>query len=582
MNIFIKTSIKNEVVLKQNLERSKVKKDDYFYFLIKDKEEFDIWKSSNKINININVEFVYVENFNSIQIIDIIQEKTNGNDLNIVLDTDQIINNISLSKLITTKHDFIFSSSIVITAKSVKEKTKKADIRIFEGSYIFDSSLLQLIQKRDFWDYDFNSIEILGNFLHSVSKNPKKLNIPLVTRILYLPDYKLNVKYLDKKELMNSFNSILFIENISRKTKKFLLREQMKRRKNKIYLIGFIFLLMKKQWSSFMLLGGTRHLEFKDLDKIKEFRLLEEITYADFKIKLKENFKITNKIFEKFNIKIIPIGMTLLGAKKGGEIINYDDDIDIAVDFNAFKKNEKEIIKEFKKEGLHILFWDAKNGPNSTISINKIFDGKLYKVKSNFGDRTAIATPFIDLTFSLNLRVGENYKYNKIQRTIKKLWSFSQAAPSTSRYTNHLNRIYNQWELKSNPRKIPFNAWKIPRFLLIKRYKIQLKKLSKENNNESGKLIWKHMLLFDYYKWGPYLIDLEKNDHFLGSSNIYRVIDYENLFKKRYGQYPEIHEDYLAVPSHLLKETDVMINNKNHWLNCKDAKKIISKYNKKV
>ncbi len=161
--------------------------------------------------------------------------------------------------------------------------------------------------------------------------------------------------------------------------------------------------------------------------------------FIRYQSKLISLYKETVKILNETGIKYWAHSGTLLGVKRhDGELIPWDDDIDIMVSFDEWRNNFKHIKRKLESSNL-ILMDQVMDGKNKsfTLKIAKVFSSESIKVDNTGNDDIDNMNPFIDIFFA----VPSNSRRSQLswwwyESMYKMMWIWQ---PGFDRYTKHQN-----------------------------------------------------------------------------------------------------------------------------------------------
>ncbi len=252
-----------------------------------------------------------------------------------------------------------------------------------------------------------------------------------------------------------------------------------------------------------------------------------------------------SKDFKENNITWWAKGGTIIGAVLHGDVIPWDDDIDMGMELSVFFENKQKIITIVRKHGFTLYDKYSKEGKG--IDYLKL----TYKDKMivSFNDHKYEFRPFIDVMLA-----------SSVERESKK-------ESITWKYSNHFKHLYSSWyapyprygydlEKKRSVKKrtlisiliFPFTVITriiVPSFIFRKAmHKIDFKR---EKRNKNSKYV--------AYNYAP--IKLERNLLLrrevkwvkFGSGELPLNIDYEKELKFIYGEI-NIPEEKFQFPSH--------------------------------
>ena len=136
--------------------------------------------------------------------------------------------------------------------------------------------------------------------------------------------------------------------------------------------------------------------------------------------------KKTIPIFDKHNINYWAIGGTLLGSIREEKIIDHDDDIDIAIDYDdiiKLKNNQNNILNDFEEIGLHVAFYISDDKNENMFKIvkknnNGNYPRSLHRGQSNEIKKNITNFIFIDV---FPFRMNDN-KYTYAYKDYREEW----------------------------------------------------------------------------------------------------------------------------------------------------------------
>ena len=181
---------------------------------------------------------------------------------------------------------------------------------------------------------------------------------------------------------------------------------------------------------------------------------MKNITQTEQKEILFEMLKYVDEICKKNNIKYFLSGGTLIGAIRHKGFIPWDDDIDICVPYNDYRKLIT-ILKQDNKYNVHNLYDDE----DYYYFFTKLTDKRTILIEDNY-NRIKDMGVFLDIFpfFHLPDSIEE---YKKLYKKIKKL------EKQYFRFYGYEKYYYNKSKIKSIIKAIIF----FPQFLLKRKYK---------------------------------------------------------------------------------------------------------------
>tara|TARA_Y100000389_G_C17342936_1_gene454328 strand:- start:57 stop:824 length:768 start_codon:yes stop_codon:yes gene_type:complete len=121
--------------------------------------------------------------------------------------------------------------------------------------------------------------------------------------------------------------------------------------------------------------------------------IIDKIKMKYLHTTLLDILKKTILIFDKHNINYWAIGGTLLGSVREEKIIDHDDDIDIAIDYDdkiKFKNNQNNILNDFEEIGLHVAFYISDEKNDHVFKIVKKNNNGNYPRSLQYGESNAL------------------------------------------------------------------------------------------------------------------------------------------------------------------------------------------------
>ena len=181
---------------------------------------------------------------------------------------------------------------------------------------------------------------------------------------------------------------------------------------------------------------------------------MKNITQTEQKEILFEMLKYVDEICKKNNIKYFLSGGTLIGAIRHKGFIPWDDDIDICVPYNDYRKLIT-ILKQDNKYNVHNTYDDE----DYYYFFTKLTDKRTILIEDNYNRIKDMGVfldifPFFHLTDSIE-------EYKKLYKKIKKL------EKQYFRFYGYEKYYYNKSKIKSIIKAIIF----FPQFLLKRKYK---------------------------------------------------------------------------------------------------------------
>ncbi len=157
---------------------------------------------------------------------------------------------------------------------------------------------------------------------------------------------------------------------------------------------------------------------------------MKKYTFEEYHKLLMESFKKINEFMEENNIKWWGHSGTLLGAARHGDIIPWDDDIDMAMTIFDWKNNQKKIEEFLETIGWEVFDRVEVKGLDATRMFSK------EKIIIEFEGQEYITKLFIDVMLAI--------PKDEISKFKRKIWS----------WFNQYNYIFT-----NNYRLIPYYGW---------------------------------------------------------------------------------------------------------------------------
>lgn len=519
----------------------------------KDCDLFQLIKSIK--NIEDNEFYIVIEDFKefSESLIKNSEEIFNysNNDLFFFRKTILSSGSDSIDKIFSNTCEFHLPS-YVIKGKILKEIQNNLLI-YHENNILYQERILTTILRKAYKPKDI--IKPLSITFTNINGRFKQITILHVDRNLYiLNTYKFLLSMIDKYKLAK----IDFSNSID------LMSSQRKKL--------FNFILFTKTIYYWNFRSALKHIKVTNpiffYKNYSEENNLEIISFEEFKEKRNNMFIEFSEILARFDIKSFLLGLSALGQIKNGLPIYYDDDIDISVERDKYLENFNEIKLNLEKKNIYLQKWDERNGHNSVIGIDKVFEKKLYHIVDEKFNINSIISPFIDVVTFVNFSPENLLIFEKFEKNMKVLRRFSQNSNIFSTFRSR-NLEVNSWVMEKSFKPLSLTPYKFVRNILTKRSNWLLSKVNSDYLNVENN--------FDVYstdvdssKWR--ITPIEKGNDFLGQ-NFYQYSDINEVYFRRYGHLPIIYDDSKATPSHLNYESINFSFNKKHWLNTKKIRK---------
>lgn len=269
---------------------------------------------------------------------------------------------------------------------------------------------------------------------------------------------------------------------------------------------------------------------------------IKKIEFKEYQKIMMNYFKIINEFFISNEIKWWAHSGTLLGSARNGNIIDWDDDIDMTMTSYEWNKNKDKILTFLDSIG-----WEGYCSIETrALDVTRFFSKEKYIVIYN--NEEYITKPFIDVMLSI-----PKQKISKFQR---KRWS----------YFNQYNFIFS-----NRYRLIPYYGWSrkrirkigpVTNFLVFIQkilfypftfwVPIRKKRFLKKNLYFSNKVA-----MYYNYDNNGIIYDLNKinTTHKFGDTVVYSSDDWENeldIWFGGKGKWKELPPEWNRVPHHLM------------------------------
>lgn len=268
---------------------------------------------------------------------------------------------------------------------------------------------------------------------------------------------------------------------------------------------------------------------------------MKKVTFKEYQKILMNSFKTINEFFISENIKWWAHSGTLLGAARDGDIIDWDDDIDMSMTIYDWVQNRDKISK-FLEE----MNWEAYDSIETrALDATRFFSNEYLIVE--YDGSEYLTKPFIDVMLSV--------PKNKISLPKRKMWS----------WFNQYNFIFS-----SRYRLLPYYGWfghevkkigSFTNFLVFLQkiilypitfwipivQKIYLRRKSYFSENVA--------MYYNYDNNGViYNINKLNTKHKFGETEVYSSDDWENELNIWFGKdkWKELPDEWNRVPHHIV------------------------------
>ncbi len=268
---------------------------------------------------------------------------------------------------------------------------------------------------------------------------------------------------------------------------------------------------------------------------------MKTISFKEYQQLLMDSFKKINEFFVSQNIKWWAHSGTLLGAVREGNLIEWDDDIDMTMTIYEWSNN-KEKINDFLLS-INWISYDRLSTPG--IDVTRFFSKEIIRVE--YEGEYYITKPFIDVMISIPVK--------NLTKVKSKVWS-----------------IHNQYNFIFSPRYrlIPYYGWfgkKIKRIPSILNLLVFIQKflfyiftfwvpLSMKRFLKNKNYFSKNVAMYYNYNNKCLIYNLDKinTKYKFGNTEIYVSDSWEDELNIWFGinQWKNLPPVYNRVPHHLL------------------------------
>lgn len=320
--------------------------------------------------------------------------------------------------------------------------------------------------------------------------------------------------------------------------------------------------------------------EIYEIDEYSIQNNLKQVDFMEYKDKVRLIYKKVMGVLEKFDIFVTSIGLTSLAHAIGNDIIEYDDDIDLVIDYFDFHNQKKNIVEELNSIGVKTLFWDDDNSHNQIHTINKFFIFEELHVVDEEWSLNCISIPFIDFVFSFSVDNINGNIIKRISKTLTNLCKYNPNSKIASQFNVESKYDFGTPVVMKNLNFDENGRWKYEHEILLKKYSAEFDLLI-ELSKPMPKVGKAKIVAIDFSLewWGQLEVDLDTKKDFIGAQNLKIISNLDDAFVSRYGHKPKVFNDYKANPSHMNRESLMYLSSNLHWLKTKKAKELLKNDN---